>query len=132
MTAYASVADYTARYGEVSDETMLTACLEDASAVIDAKLDACGIDPCDGGEEYADRLMRVCRSMANRIMPNGANIPQGATGATITGGPYSESFTFSTTYGTPKMLPSEMDLLGLPRGAYRSVQAHTWRSRCEA
>ena len=115
--AYATIDQYVARFGEVSDEEMLQECLDDCSAVIDAELDRRGVDYADPSESFADRLMRVCRSMANRVMPSGgSDIPVGATKATITAGPYSQSYDMVTTYGTPKMLPSEMALLGIAGG----------------
>jgi hypothetical protein len=115
--SYATIDQYEARYGTVADEAMLQECLDDCSAVIDAELDRRGVDYVDPSESFADRLMRVCRSMANRVMPSdGADIPVGATQATITAGPYSQSYTMATTYGTPKMLPSELALLGIGGG----------------
>lgn len=114
ITPYASVTQYEARFGEVSDTSVLEECLEDCTAVINAELDRRGISYVNPSADFADRLMRVCRSMANRVMPGQtADIPVGATQASFTAGPYNEQFTLATTYGTPKMLPSEMDLLGI-------------------
>jgi hypothetical protein len=114
---YATIDQYEARYGTVADEAMLQECLDDCSAVIDAELDRRGVDYADPSESFADRLMRVCRSMANRVMPSdGADIPVGAKQASFTAGPYNQQFTFSTAYGTPKMLPSELALLGIGGG----------------
>ena len=112
--AYATVEQYEARFGEVSNVDMLEECLDDCSAVIDAELDRRGIDHADPSDTFADRLMRVCRSMANRVMPSDqTDIPVGATHASFTAGPYNQQFTLATSYGTPKMLPSEMTLLGI-------------------
>lgn len=122
MAAFATVDQYTARFGAVADEGVLQQCLDDASAVILATLEQHGIDYMDMGDEYADRLMRVCRSMANRIMPTDAEMPAGATQASMTGGPYSQSWTFSAPYGTPKMLASEMHLLGLSTSYIGSIR----------
>ena len=121
--AYATVGQYESRYGAVSDESMLKECLEDASAVIDSALADYGIDAEGSTDEYSDKLMRVCRSMANRIMPRESEIPQGATSASMSAVGFTESFSFASTYGTPKLLPSEMKMLGIGSSKYRSVQA---------
>lgn len=115
--AYATIAQYEARYGDVTDEDLLQECLDDCTAVIQAELDRRGIDHADPSEQYADRLMRVCRSMANRVMPTSdagtTDVPVGITAMTATAGPYSRTYSFASTYGTPKMLPPEMALLGI-------------------
>ena len=130
--AYATVGQYVSRYGAVSDENMLQECLDDASAVINAALDRVGIDYSDPSDEFQDRLMRVCRSMANRVMPTENDIPQGVTSMSMGAVGFSESYSFATTYGTPKLLDSEMSLLGIKRGKYRSIMAHTWADDCNA
>lgn len=126
MDPFATAVQYQARFGAVSDTALLEECLADASAAIRAALDASGVSYESPSEDFADRLMRVCRSMANRMMPaedDGIGLPSGATGGTITAGPYSQSFTLPAAYGTPKMLPSEMSLLGISASRYRSVPA---------
>ena len=113
--AYATIEQYEARFGPADDATVLQECLDDCSDVIDAELDRRGIDHDDPPAELADRLMRVCRSMANRVVPagGGSDIPVGATQASFTAGPYNQQFTMSAPYGTPRMLPSEKALLGI-------------------
>ena len=112
--SYATVTDYQARYGDVEDLVMLQECLDDCSAVIDAELDRRGIDYTSPSESFADRLRRVCRSMANRIMPSGGtDIPVGITQMSLTTGPYNRQFTFTGGYGTPKLLDSERRMLGI-------------------
>lgn len=114
--AYATVDDYMARYGEVSNELMLQECLNDCAALMDAEMDARGVDHTNPSASFADRLMRVCRAMANRIMPSedyGSDVPVGATQMSVTAGSYTQSFTMGMTYGTPKMLPSERSMLGI-------------------
>lgn len=125
--SYATVEQYQARYGAVSDVSMLQECLDDASAVIDAALASHGINVGDLTGDYFDRLMRVCRSMTNRVMPSeNDSIPQGVTSASMSAVGFSQSYNFATTYGTPKLLPSELQLLGIGSGQYRSIQAHCW------
>lgn len=113
--AYATVEEYEARYGEVSDAGMLQECLDDCSVLIEVELDRYGVDYSDPSDAFADRLMRACRSMANRVMPSddGAEVPVGATQVSRTAGPYSEQFTLATTYGTPKVTDEERKLLGI-------------------
>lgn len=121
-TSFCTVAQYEARFGEVDDTAILTECLADATAVIAARLDQAGIDYTTPDADYSDRLMRVCRSMANRVMPS-PTIPAGVTQATITAGPYSQGYTYATPYGTPRMLPSELALLGLSSSSIGSIPA---------
>lgn len=115
--SYATIEQYEDRFGSVGNPNMLQECLDDCTAAIDAELDRRGVDHANPSEEFADRLMRVCRSMANRVMPaNGADIPVGATQASYTAGPYTQQFTLGVTYGTPKPLPSELVMLGIGGG----------------
>lgn len=118
LTSYATVKQYEDRYGAVADTSVLQECLNDCTATIDAELDRYGIDHSSPSEDYADRLMRVCRSMAHRIMPTSgdADIPVGATQASFTAGPYSQQFTLASAYGTPRVNADERILLGIPRG----------------
>ena len=113
MTPYATVEQYEERFGPVDNTLMLTACLEDATAAIQARLDLAGVNYASPDADLADRLMRVCRSVANRIMPSGSDIPAGVTQASMTAVGFSESMSFTPSYGTPKLLPSELALLGI-------------------
>ena len=114
--SYATVAQYEARFGTVSDTEMLQACLDDCTTAINVKLDNAGIDHASPSEDFATRLMMVCRSMANRVMPaSPADVPVGVSQMSMSAGPYQQSWTYTSAYGTPKMLPSEMELLGIPR-----------------
>lgn len=113
MESFCTVDEYEARYGDVSDASMLQECLDDCTAVICARLDRAGIDYSSPSEEYADRLMRVCRSMANRVAPDDAFLPAGVSQASMSAVGFSQSMTFSSSYGTPKLVESELDLLGI-------------------
>lgn len=112
MEPFATVEQYEARFGEVADESVLEECLADASAAIRMALPAT-VDPCDVGDDMADRLMRVCRSVANRIMPSGSDVPVGVTQMTETAGVYSQTMSYTPAYSLPKLLPSELDMLGV-------------------
>lgn len=118
VTSYATVTQYEARYGSVASTAILQECLNDCTAAINAELDRYGIDHSTPSEDYADRLMRACRSMANRVMPieGDADIPVGATQASFTAGPYNQQFTLASAYGTPRVNADERILLGIPSG----------------
>lgn len=124
--SYATVEQYQARYGAVSDTSMLQECLDDASAAINAALTRAGIDYTQPSEDFSDRLMRVCRSMANRVMPTDNDIPQNVTSMSMGAVGFSESYNFATTYGTPKLIKSDYEMLGISSTRYRSIQARTW------
>lgn len=113
--AYATVEQYENRYGEVSNPDMLQECLDDCTATINAELSRRGVDYSDPSDEFASRLMRACRSMAHRVMPHetDVDIPVGATQMSVTAGPYSQQFTLSATYDTPKVGDDERLLLGI-------------------
>ena len=124
--AYATKAQYDARYpGRTVGDAMLDECLEDASTAIDVALEGAGIDVSDVSEDMEDRMMRVCRSVANRMVPAGTDVPVGVTQASITAVGFTQSYSYGTTYGTPKLLKSELALLGISGSAYRSVLART-------
>ncbi|MBQ9020849.1 MAG: hypothetical protein IJ113_02380 [Eggerthellaceae bacterium] len=116
MDAFATVDQYIARFGEVSDEDLLQECLEDATAAIQAALEGAGVDYSKPTKEFADKLMRVCRSVANRVMPRDTDLPIGTTQMSETAGPYSQSYSIATAYDTPKLIPSELKMLGIGGG----------------
>lgn len=115
MEAFATKEQYDARYpGRTASDEVLTECLMDATLAIMAALDNAHVDYSDPSEDFAERLMRVCRSMANRLVPSGGtDVPVGVTQMGMTAGPYQRSFTFAQSYGIPKMLPSELSMLGI-------------------
>lgn len=114
MTAFATVAQYDARFpGRTVSDSVLEECLNDASVAIADALDRGGIDYDDPSEDLEYRMMSVCRSMANRLVPSNVDIPVGATQMSMTAGPYQQSYSISSSYGTPKLLPSELRFLGL-------------------
>lgn len=114
MDAFATIADYDARFpGRTASDEMLGECLMDATAAIMAALDQRHVDYSDPSEEFADRLMRTCRSVANRIMPSGSDIPVGVTQMSTTAGPYQQTFSMPTSYSSPRLIPSELAMLGL-------------------
>ena len=113
MERFATISQYEARYGEVSDRGMLAECLDDASAAICGVLDKRGIDYSEPSEDFEDRLMRTCRAVANRLMPSGSDVPVGVAQMSMTAGSYQQTYSYTPSYGLPKLLQSELDMLGL-------------------
>lgn len=125
MASFATVEQYEARYGTVTDVDALQECLDDASALIAASLDARGIGYADPSDEYADRLMRVCRQVAHRAMnaaPADGLAPYGVTQASQSAGGYSLSYSFGNPYGDSFLTASEKRLLGLAGTYVYSVE----------
>lgn len=114
METFATIEDYDARFpGRTASDSMLGECLGDATLAIMDVLDKRGIDYGSPTEEFAERLMRTCRAVANRLMPSGSDVPVGATQVSVTAGPYQQTASYSPTYGLPKLLPSELTMLGI-------------------
>lgn len=117
MEAFATIEDYDSRFpGRTAPDGMLEECLMDATLAIVDVLGRRGIDYADPTEELAERMMRTCRAVANRLMPAGTDVPVGVTQAAITAGSYNQTVSYTPSYGLPKLLPSELDMLGLGGG----------------
>lgn len=126
MTPYATVEEYEARYGTVTDTQTLQACLEDATALIASYLDAAGVDADSPDEELADRLMRVCRQVAHRSLDSGAaSVPFGVSQASQTAGGYSLSYSFSNPNGDIFLTAAERRMLGLGGFRFRTIEARS-------
>ena len=132
MEPFATVTQYEARFGSVSDEGILAECLKYASAAIRVRLDRAGIDYQTPTEDFAERLSMVCCTVANRIMPSGSDFPVGMTQASMTAVGFTESLSFTPTYGTPKLLPSELDLLGITGSGKGRVLYPAYGMECNA
>ena len=116
MDPFATVAQYDARFpGRTASNEVLEECLMDATMAISEVLDSKGVSYADPDEQFAYRLMSVCRSVANRIMPS--DMPMGATQFSMTAGPYTQTTSYSPTYGLPRLLKSELDMLGFLGGS---------------
>lgn len=126
MQAFATIEQYDARFpGRTAADGTLMACLEDATAAITEAMSERGIDCSQADEGLADRLMRVCRSVANRILPQvQQDVPQGVTQASISAVGFTQSYSFGATYGTPRLLDSELDMLGIGGGTYAYAEPY--------
>lgn len=113
MTPFATVEQYEARYGDVDDNDFLTEVLMDATREIAASLDQAGIDYSEPTEDYADRLMQVCRSVASRAIGSEDDVPYGATQFSEGAGEYTQSFSIGNPYGDVFLTKSEKKMLGL-------------------
>lgn len=114
MEAFATADQYRDKYADDIDDDALEEWLGDASAVIRGELDASGIPYDDPSEQRADALMRACRDMVHRaIADDGPAIPFGATQMSMTGGPYSRSFSLGNPYDSLFMTAAEKRMLGI-------------------
>ena len=77
--------------------------------------DAAGVSYDKPNEAFAFTLMDVCRGVANRLMPTdgGEGIPQGVTSYQQTAGPYSGTYTFASSFATPRLTRQELRRLGI-------------------
>lgn len=107
---YATPEQYMARYGAVADTAALTECLMDVTDAIDAAYERAH---CAEPPVGADRLMRVCRQIAHRVMPSEASILDGAASQSVTMGPFSRQVTFPTPYGSIRLRADELAALGI-------------------
>lgn len=115
MEPFATVEQYEARYGDVDDAGVLGEILMDATREIAAALEQAGIDFSEPTEEFAARLMQVCRSMASRAMGDDGEIPYGVTQYSQGAGEYTQSFSVGNPYGDVYLSKSERKMLGLGR-----------------
>lgn len=114
MEPFATHAQYESRYGDVDDPDALAEVLMDATRLVASALDRAGIAYADPSDEFSDRLMQVCRSMAYRAMGCGEpSVPAGATQYSQGAGGYTESYTLGNPYGEVYMSKSERRMLGL-------------------
>lgn len=124
---FADIDDYQKRYGEYDDPATLTEILQDASRKIAAKLDKHHIDYSDPDDDYADRLMQVCRDMTYRAISaqqsaqfGGVDIPLGVQQMSTSVNGFATQFGWqggdaSAGFGDLYITKSERELLGLTR-----------------
>ena len=114
MEAFATVEQYISRYGDVLNTQQVEECLLSATSVMMDALDKAQIDYSEPDEKFAYALMDVCRSIANRIMPQqNFGIPSGATSASMGAVGFSESYSVDAPYGSPKLRTDEKRRLGI-------------------
>ena len=112
MTAFASVADYTARYGAPSDPDRCRVLLDDAGAFLEGELLRSGIEVDEDDELQESNLKRIsCRLVSSML--DTADGMSGVSQSSMTAGPFTNSWTFSNPTGAFKLLQSERRSLGV-------------------
>lgn len=114
MDAFASVEDYTKRYGDVADSDRVEVILSDASdAMLNAYESSWGEAYQEGAHEQFDRSATAVRcAIAHRSL----SVPAGFEGASQysqTAGSYNASITFSNPTGDIYLSKTELKRLGL-------------------
>lgn len=117
MEPFATVDDYLTRFPGEVDTDALEVRLQDSTDVMAAALDRAGVDYSAPDDTAARRYARICCQLTKRVMPSqdpAADVPVGATSMSMTGGPYSQTFSFAQPYSAPKLTKTELaDLLGM-------------------
>ena len=126
--AYAEVYDIEVRLGRTftADEAVnVQALLDGASAVLN-KL----VKVTNDTEQYA-LLKFVCTNMVCRTVDSGVDV-LGASQASVTAGPYTQSYSFSTPSGDMYLTKLEKRLLGITSGYIGTIPAdiHTYPCCC--
>lgn len=120
MEAFATVAQYKAKYATSLTDAELSIWLADASDVMRGEMDG-AVDWSDPSEDFEYTLMSVCRDVAHRAIGDDGDddisIPCGATQVNMTGGSYSRGFSFgSAGYSDLFLTGSEKARLGIGVG----------------
>lgn len=120
--AFATTAQYRAKYSTDMDDAALAEWLADASSIMADEMDEAGVDYSNPSEPFSARLVRVCRDMVHRAIgdgsPSSGSIPYGATQASMAAGGYSTSFTMGNPYGDLFLRDKERRSLGVLRGGF--------------
>lgn len=132
MTAFATLADYEARCGAVSEEdaAKVEALLEDASAFMEGQFRRyMGRDyEEDVNSVFDANAKAVCVAMVSRaVLASGALA--GVTQQSQTAGPYSESYTYANPTGDLYLGRSDLKRLGLAGTRIGSIAAMTFKDR---
>ena len=112
---YAEVSDIESRWHELSSEEQSRAevLLEDASAYIDSQVDAGSVEP--------EKLKIVACNLVIRMMSNMDSNASGATQASITAGPYTQSWTWPNQSNF-FLTKADRILLGIRKGYIGSIR----------
>ncbi len=132
MGAFADVADYEARQGELSeaDRARCSALLEDASAAMRSRFRAFHGRGYEKGvnESFDDNAKAVCVALAARAL----SVPDmlaGVTQYSQTAGSYSASASYANPTGDIYLTKTDLKSLGLTGTRMGSREAMTWRDR---
>lgn len=120
MTAFATVDDYTQRYGEPADSDRISVLLEDASALMLSAFEDVYGDYAEGTCSAFDRSAKaVCCLLVNRVVATNADMI-GATQYSQSASIYSASITYGSALGEMYLGKSDLKRLGLS-GATRRI-----------
>ena len=132
MAAFATVSDYEARQGALSeaDRTRCEALLEDASAAMRSRFRAFhGLDYAEGvNASFDDNAKAVCVALVSRSLGVRPELA-GVTQYSQTTGPYSASATYANPTGEVYIGKTDLKKLGLTGTRIRSIAAMTWADR---
>ena len=126
--AYAEVSDIEVRLGRTftaDEQANVQALLEGASAVLNKLVIL------DDTTEQNELLKFVCTNMVSRAVDSGVDV-YGASQASVTAGPYTQSYSFSTPSGDMYLTKLEKRLLGITSGYIGTIPAdiHTYPCNC--
>lgn len=134
MEQFATVEDYEARQGELSedDSSRCRALLEDASAAMRSRFRAFHGRGYEAGanESFDDNAKAVCVAVVARSLSVPAALA-GVTQYSQTTGPYSASATYSNPTGDVYLTRSDLKALGLSGTRIGSIDAMTRADREE-
>ena len=120
--AFATTAEYRAKYDTDMPDEALAVWLDDASDIMAGEMDAAGVDYSNPDETFEARLCRVCRDMVRRAIGDGSNaalgVPFGAKQASMTAGGYSEQFTIDNPFGDLYLRAAERRALGIAASGF--------------
>ena len=118
--AYATIADVEARWRTLSadEQTRADALLSDASLML-AEL----VDVDEEDDEQAELLKVVCCNMVIRAMSATSLDTFGVSQASVTAGPYTQSYSYSNPSGDMYLTKFEKRLLGVSTSYIGSIRA---------
>ena len=118
--AYATIADVEARWRTLSadEQTRAEALLSDASLMLSELVE---VDEED--DEQAELLKVVCCNMVIRAMSATALDTFGVSQASVTAGPYTQSYSYSNPSGDMYLTKFEKRLLGVSTSYIGSIRA---------
>lgn len=120
-TAFATVEDYSARYGAPADETRTEVLLSDASALLLSEFEAV-YGPYEEGvcAAFDRNACAVCCLLVNRVL-NAPAAMAGATQYSQGAGGYTASVTFGSALGEMYLGKTPREMLGLDAQVMRAL-----------
>lgn len=125
--AYADVSDIEARWRALStDEQARAAVLLDDASVQLSRL----VTVDDSDQQQLAALKMVSCNMVIRVMSAGTSAMFGATNASMTGGPYSQSWTYEAPTGDMYLTKAEKALLGVSSTVISTIRPRYGHGEC--